>query len=148
MCPEKTLLSPYPVNWNRYLLYGMHHPLNGFPRSSGSTCCTRGEAGETGNGMVNCSDHAVWGLFLQPGYEGIGRKLQDKMPGWYSAACCPIRPDTAPGIRTEQFTGKPDGRKTGICSMVKYGLSCRLSYAKTRQSGRGRLNIVGHCFKE
>src|SRR4051812_18116985 len=38
-----------------------------------------------GFSIVSVSDHNVWALFIQPGYEsmGIGQLLHDEMMNWY-----------------------------------------------------------------
>lgn len=59
-----------------------------------------------GFAIVDCIDHNVWALFMQPGFEGrgIGKKLHDQMLDWYfSQTDAAIWLGTAPGTRAEHF---------------------------------------------
>ncbi len=67
--------------------------------------------------IVSLTDHNVWALFIQPGYErmGIGRKLHDEMIGWYFTQTSEtIWLSTAPGTRAEQFYRAAGWNETGI----------------------------------
>ena len=71
----------------------------------------------TGFAIVSVTDHNVWALFIQPGFEqkGIGRRLHDEMMDWYfSQTGETIWLGTAPGTRAEAFYRKAGWKETGI----------------------------------
>jgi GNAT superfamily N-acetyltransferase len=70
-----------------------------------------------GFAIVSVTDHNVWALFIQPGFEnkGIGKKLHDEMMDWYfSQTDEKIWLGTAPGTRAEAFYRKAGWREVGI----------------------------------
>jgi GNAT superfamily N-acetyltransferase len=69
-----------------------------------------------GFAIVSVTDHNVWALFIQPGYDkkGIGKKLHDEMMNWYfSQTDAAIWLGTAPGTRAEEFYRKAGWKETG-----------------------------------
>jgi GNAT superfamily N-acetyltransferase len=84
-------------------------------RGKGWVC----ETGKTiaGFAIVSVSDHNVWALFIEPGFEkkGIGRTLHDTMMNWYFEQTREtIWLGTAPGTRAETFYRKAGWVETGI----------------------------------
>ena len=70
-----------------------------------------------GFAIVSVTDHNVWALFIQPGYDkkGIGKKLHDEMMNWYfSQTSTTIWLGTAPGTRAESFYRKAGWTETGL----------------------------------
>jgi len=70
-----------------------------------------------GFAIVSITDHNVWALFIQPGFEkkGIGRRLHDEMMDWYfSQTAETIWLGTAPGTRAETFYRKAGWKEVGI----------------------------------
>jgi GNAT superfamily N-acetyltransferase len=70
-----------------------------------------------GFAIVSITDHNVWALFIQPGFEkkGIGRGLHDKMMDWYFHQTAEtIWLGTAPGTRAEAFYRKAGWKEAGI----------------------------------
>jgi GNAT superfamily N-acetyltransferase len=70
-----------------------------------------------GFAIVSITDHNVWALFIQPGYDkkGIGKKLHDEMMNWYfSQTNTAIWLSTAPGTRAETFYRKAGWKEAGI----------------------------------
>lgn len=69
-----------------------------------------------GFAIVSVTDHNVWALFIQPGFEkkGIGRRLHDEMMDWYfNQTAETIWLGTAPGTRAEAFYRKACWREVG-----------------------------------
>jgi GNAT superfamily N-acetyltransferase len=69
-----------------------------------------------GFAIVSVTDHNVWALFIQPGFDkkGIGKKLHDEMMNWYFRQTdTVIWLGTAPGTRAEEFYRKAGWRETG-----------------------------------
>lgn len=69
-----------------------------------------------GFAVVSVTDHNVWALFIQPGYEkkGIGKKLHDEMMNWYfSQTNIAIWLGTAPKTRAEEFYRKAGWKEIG-----------------------------------
>jgi len=69
-----------------------------------------------GFAIVDLSDHNVWALFVQPGFDksGIGKKLHDDMLDWYfSQTDSTIWLSTAPGTRAEKFYRKAGWKEVG-----------------------------------
>lgn len=69
-----------------------------------------------GFAIVSVTDHNVWALFIQPGFEkkGIGRRLHDEMMDWYfSQTAETIWLGTAPRTRAEIFYRKARWREAG-----------------------------------
>jgi len=67
--------------------------------------------------IVSVTDHNVWALFIEPGFEkqGIGKRLHDTMLEWYfSQTTETIWLGTAPGTRAERFYRKAGWTETGI----------------------------------
>ena len=70
-----------------------------------------------GFAIVSVTDHNVWALFIQPGFEkkGIGRRLHDEMMDWYFIQTPEtIWLGTAPGTRAESFYRRAGWREVGI----------------------------------
>jgi len=70
----------------------------------------------TGFAIVSVTDHNVWALFVQPGFEkkGIGRRLHDEIMDWYFGQTMDkIWLGTAPGTRAESFYRKAGWREAG-----------------------------------
>jgi GNAT superfamily N-acetyltransferase len=70
----------------------------------------------TGFAIVSVTDHNVWALFIQPGFEknGIGRRLHQEMMDWYFGQTTEtIWLGTAPGTRAEAFYRKAGWREAG-----------------------------------
>ena len=70
-----------------------------------------------GFAIVSITDHNVWALFIQPGFEkkGIGRRLHDEMMDWYfNQTKETIWLGTAPGTRAEIFYRKAGWKEVGI----------------------------------
>jgi GNAT superfamily N-acetyltransferase len=70
-----------------------------------------------GFAIVSVTDHNVWALFVQPGYDkkGIGRKLHDEMLKWYfDQTDTTIWLGTAPNTRAEKFYRKAGWKETGV----------------------------------
>jgi len=70
-----------------------------------------------GFAIVSITDHNVWALFIQPGFEkkGIGRRLHDEMMDWYFTQTPEtIWLGTAPGTRAEAFYRKAGWKEAGI----------------------------------
>ena len=69
-----------------------------------------------GFAIVSVTDHNVWALFIQPGFDkkGIGKKLHDEMMDWYfSQTNTAIWLGTAPGTRAEKFYRKVGWKEAG-----------------------------------
>jgi ribosomal protein S18 acetylase RimI-like enzyme len=69
-----------------------------------------------GFAIISVTDHNVWALFIQPGYDrkGIGKKLHDKMMNWYfSQTNTTIWLGTAANTRAEGFYRKAGWKETG-----------------------------------
>jgi GNAT superfamily N-acetyltransferase len=69
-----------------------------------------------GFAIVSVTDHNVWALFIQPGYDkkGIGKKLHDEMISWYfSQTNVAIWLGTAPKTRAEEFYRKAGWKEIG-----------------------------------
>jgi GNAT superfamily N-acetyltransferase len=69
-----------------------------------------------GFAIVSVTDHNVWALFIQPGFEkkGIGRRLHQEMMNWYfDQTKETIWLGTAPGTRAETFYRKAGWREAG-----------------------------------
>jgi len=67
--------------------------------------------------IVSVTDHNVWALFIEPGFEkqGIGKRLHDAMLDWYfSQTNATIWLGTAPGTRAEHFYRNAGWTETGI----------------------------------
>ena len=84
-------------------------------RGKGWVC----EIGNTivGFAIVSVTDHNVWALFIQPGFEkkGIGRILHAEMIDWYfSQTAEMIWLGTAHGTRAEAFYRKAGWKEAGI----------------------------------
>ena len=70
-----------------------------------------------GFAIVSVTDHNVWALFIQPGYDkkGIGKKLHQDMMDWYfSQTLVSIWLSTTPGTRAEHFYRKAGWEQTGM----------------------------------
>ena len=70
-----------------------------------------------GFAIVSITDHNVWALFMQPGYDkkGAGRKLHDEMMNWYfSQTNDTIWLGTAPNTRAENFYRKAGWTEVGM----------------------------------
>lgn len=71
----------------------------------------------TGFAIVSISDHNVWALFIEPGYDkaGAGRKLHDKMMNWYFEQTAETAwLSTTPGTRAENFYRKAGWIEDGL----------------------------------
>lgn len=69
-----------------------------------------------GFAIVSVTDHNVWALFIQPGFEmkGTGRRLHDEMMDWYFSQTNEIIwLSTSPGTRAESFYRKAGWREVG-----------------------------------
>jgi len=69
-----------------------------------------------GFAIVSVTDHNVWALFIQPGYDkkGIGKKLHDEMMNWYfSQTDTTIWLGTAPDTRAERFYRRAGWKEVG-----------------------------------
>ena len=69
-----------------------------------------------GFAIVSITDHNVWALFIQPGYEqkGIGKRLHDEMMDWYfNQTATTIWLGTAPHTRAEGFYRKAGWKEVG-----------------------------------
>lgn len=69
-----------------------------------------------GFAIVDLVENSVWALFLLPEYEkqGIGRKLQELMLGWYFGQTqSKIELGTSPDTRAENFYRKSGWTETG-----------------------------------
>jgi GNAT superfamily N-acetyltransferase len=69
-----------------------------------------------GFAIVSVTDHNVWALFIQPGYEkrGIGRKLHNDMMDWYfGQSTDKIWLSTAAGSRAEAFYRNAGWKEAG-----------------------------------
>lgn len=69
-----------------------------------------------GFAIVSLTDHNVWALFVEPGYDkqGVGRKLHDHMMHWYFTQTNEaIWLSTAPGTRAETFYRNAGWQQTG-----------------------------------
>jgi GNAT superfamily N-acetyltransferase len=69
-----------------------------------------------GFAIVDLTEHNIWALFIQPGFEkkGIGKKLQDEMLTWYfSKTDETIWLGTAPKTRAEEFYRRTGWKETG-----------------------------------
>ncbi len=70
-----------------------------------------------GFAIADLTEHNVWALFIQPGYEkkGIGKKLHNIMLDWYfSQTNKTIWLGTTPGTRAEKFYRKAGWTEAGI----------------------------------
>jgi GNAT superfamily N-acetyltransferase len=70
-----------------------------------------------GFAIVSVTDHNVWALFIQPGYDrrGIGKRLHDEMMKWYfNQTDTTVWLGTAPHTRAESFYRKVGWRETGL----------------------------------
>jgi GNAT superfamily N-acetyltransferase len=70
-----------------------------------------------GFAIVSVTDHNVWALFIQPGFEkkGIGRRLHNEMMDWYFNKTPEIIwLGTAPGTRAESFYRRAGWREVGM----------------------------------
>ena len=70
-----------------------------------------------GFAIVSITDHNVWALFIQPGFDkkGIGKKLHDIMMNWYfGQTSATIWLGTAPGTRAESFYLKAGWKEVGM----------------------------------
>src|SRR5258705_8747635 len=81
-----------------------------------------------GFSIVSVTDHNVWALFVEPGYDkmGIGRSLHDLMLDWYfSRTHESIWLGTAPHTRAENFYRKAGWKETGMHGKgeIKFELS-------------------------
>ena len=69
-----------------------------------------------GFAIVSVTDHNVWALFIQHGFEGkgIGKRLHDDMMNWYfSQTVEKAWLGTAPGTRAEAFYRKAGWKEAG-----------------------------------
>jgi GNAT superfamily N-acetyltransferase len=69
-----------------------------------------------GFSIVSVTDHNVWALFINPGYEkkGIGKRLHDEMMDWYfNQTSETIWLGTGPRTRAEAFYRKAGWREVG-----------------------------------
>lgn len=72
-----------------------------------------------GFAIADLKDNSIWALFLQPEYEGkgIGRKLHDKMLGWYfSNSNETVWLTTSPNTRASMFYRKAGWKEVGVKS--------------------------------
>ena len=70
-----------------------------------------------GFAIVSLTDHNLWALFIQPGFErmGIGKQLHDIMMDWYfNQTAVTIWLGTGPGTRAESFYRKAGWKETGL----------------------------------
>lgn len=71
----------------------------------------------TGFAIVSITDHNVWALFIEPGYDqqGRGRQLHDTMLDWYFEQTSePAWLSTTPGTRADGFYRKAGWTEDGI----------------------------------
>jgi len=93
-----------------------------------------------GFAIVSVTDHNVWALFIQPGFEkkGIGRRLHDVMMDWYFKQTNEtIWLGTAPGTRAEAFYRKAGWKEAGI-----YGKG-EIKFVMTEKDWKKRLGSAG-----
>ena len=70
-----------------------------------------------GFAIADLTDHNVWALFVQPGFDkkGIGKKLHDDMLDWYfSQTDSTIWLSTAPNTRAEKFYRQAGWKEVGM----------------------------------
>ena len=90
-----------------------------------------------GFAIVSITDHNVWALFIQPGFEkkGIGRRLHDEMMDWYfNQTDETIWLSTAPGTRAEIFYRKAGWKEAGMHGKGEIKFEMTAGRWKTRTS--------------
>ena len=90
-----------------------------------------------GFAIVSITDHNVWALFIQPGFEkrGIGRRLHDEMMDWYfNQTDETIWLGTAPGTRAETFYRKAGWKEAGMHGKGEIKFEMTAGRWKTRTS--------------
>jgi len=90
-----------------------------------------------GFAIVSITDHNVWALFIQPGFEqkGIGRRLHDEMMDWYfDQTAETIWLGTAPGTRAETFYRNAGWKEVGIHGKGEIKFEMTVTEWKNRNS--------------